>query len=216
MKKIFLSLSITAGSLCLSAQSTLPNNGTNGDRVTNAPLTSNNSNSGVNPNGNPGTIISITATSQGSGNRLLQPSAPPPVPVYHNTNRVTPNTIATNPGVSATTTTTVSESRLPVNSTITTGEITEPADRNITINTSNTTIVSGTVKPGLTQSTGSPQLTTWVSDEILNKLRKKFGNGLYDVTMLKTKVGNQNTYIVRIQKDGVYTTQVLTEADINK
>ncbi len=83
MKNTLLVLSLFSSLSVIGQTSGTTKPVSNSDLPTNASQ-SNNSNSGVNPAGNPGTIISATANSNSSNQGLIQPVGVPPAPAYYN------------------------------------------------------------------------------------------------------------------------------------
>jgi hypothetical protein len=190
---------------------------------------SNNSNSGVNPNGNPGTIINATANSNSTNQGLIQPIGVPPTPAYYN---LPPDTVPlrtwinTNDSVNMVMNadTLTSQAFVPGDSILIEPEFT-PADAPVIMDTQN--IVTSGVAPqnnntgmennkameysgfsetqliGLTRYAALPQLSTWVPENVVSSLSSRYGNNLYDITMVKTAEDNKHHYIVRTQENGL-------------
>lgn len=55
-----------------------------------------------------------------------------------------------------------------------------------------------------------PVLETYVPDNVVAKLKQKYGANLYDLTMIK-RAANQPAYIVRVQDNGAYKTEIVND-----
>ena len=201
---------------------------------------SNNSNSGVNPAGNPGTIINSTTNSNSANQGLIQPVGVPPAPAYYN---LPPDTLPIRARISAkadsgnmviNADTVTSQAYVPGDS-ILPEPVMTPADAPIIADTQN--IVTSGVAPegniattgmatmspsgysetiliGLSRYASLPVLSTWVPENIVSQLSSRFSNGLYDITMVRSsKDENKHHYIVRTQDNGIFTTHVITDME---
>ncbi|MEO6490427.1 MAG: hypothetical protein ABIO04_10840 [Ferruginibacter sp.] len=182
---------------------------------------SNNSVSGVNPNGNPGTILYNNSNSSAVNNTLISPNTPVTTTIIstpNNTPVVTRETPVIPPGNGSTviTSTTTVNPNVSATTAVQT-RIDNPAypssgvaDNDNPISKSNPTVVQVTgntltgLKPGYSTS---PVLVNYVPEIIITKLRNTYADKLYDITMLK-KSGNQ-LYIVRVKEAGGYITYYL-------
>lgn len=70
---------------------------------------------------------------------------------------------------------------------------------------------SSTAVTGLNRFSALPVLETWVPAAVVEQLSKKYGDQLYDITMLKTGE-NQYGYVVRLQENGMYRTETVNDA----
>lgn len=200
---------------------------------------SNNSNSGVNPNGNPGTIINATANGNSMNQGLIQPVGVPPAPAYYN---LPPDTVPVRARVNYNDSVTMvmnadtltSQAFVPGDSILIEPEFT-PADAPVIMDTQN--IVTSGVAPvqnlktgmessnmeyagftetqliGLNRYAALPQLSTWVPENIVSTLSSRYGNNLYDITMVKSSEENKHHYIVRTQENGLFTTHIIHDIE---
>jgi hypothetical protein len=59
-----------------------------------------------------------------------------------------------------------------------------------------------------------PVLETYVPQEVIDKMKSKYGNTLYDITTV-VNTSNQTQYVVRSVKNGQYTTDYISEGGNN-
>jgi hypothetical protein len=59
-----------------------------------------------------------------------------------------------------------------------------------------------------------PVLETYVSQDVIDKMKNKYGNTLYDITAV-AGTSNQTQYVVRSLKNGQYTTDYINESGNN-
>jgi hypothetical protein len=75
---------------------------------------------------------------------------------------------------------------------------------NTSMNNSDTLGITATAYASL------PVLETYVSPEVIDKMKSKYGNTLYDITLIAGP-SNQMQYVVRSIKNGQYITDYIGE-----
>ncbi|MEO5966619.1 MAG: hypothetical protein ABIP69_00030 [Ferruginibacter sp.] len=179
----------------------------NKNTKTNINTTNNNSNSGVNPNGNPGTIISSSAISGGN-----PPTNVSPYPVS------SPSPALTTPVVTNVATE-VSEPQVvevveavPVKTDVIKDpkRITDPLEvvevKRVSTLGSDMKVVN--ITSGNKQ-TFRPVYQTFIPKNIVEDIKKKYGDNVYDIILLNSKTGKQ-VYVVRVMENGAFRTITLT------
>ena len=198
MKKlivIFYCLMATNAIQAQTNEKPLQNNNTK----TNINTTNNNSNSGVNPNGNPGTIISSSAISGGNPPSSVSPypHSPPSqylqeVEVKDEITEVTPQPVES----------------VPVKSITKEQAVSEPLE---VVEIKRVDALGGDMKvvniPNK-KGTYRPIYQTYIPQNIVQDIKKKFGDNVYDIVLLNSKSGKQ-VYVVRIIENGVFRTERL-------
>lgn len=218
MKKIYIILCMTLGSMPMMAQTNSLDQNKPGTTILNS--TSNNSMSGVNPNGNPGTIIYNSSNSNAVNNTLITPNTPVTTtiistpnnsPIVTRDNNIIP---AGNPTTIITTTTAINPNVSSKTAVKTTIEEPVSVEQPVTIGNeiSPTTVVQvrGNTLNGLSKNNVSPVLVNYIPEIIVTKLKNRYSDNLYDITMLK-KSGNRSLYIVRVKGNTGYITYYLDE-----
>lgn len=221
MKKtiVFLVMSMYIGNI--TAQTDPLNQTKPGTTVLNS--TSNNSVSGVNPNGNPGTILYNNSNSSAVNYTLISPnktvtttiiSTPNSSPIVTRDNvtvqAANPNAVkvisssAINPNTTATTAVETRIDPQPGKQQNTTGQPIR-TDENLTV-----VNITGNTETGLKPISNSPVLVNYIPEIIITKLKNTYADKLYDITMLK-KSNNKSLYIVRVQGSTGYITYYLDE-----
>lgn len=176
----------------------------NRNTKTNINTTNNNSNSGVNPNGNPGTIISSSAISGGNPPTNISPYPPaPPVNVIQEPQINTETTEIDNP---------VQETAPQVSTTpVIKKEI--PAEPLEVVEVKRVSKSGKELKvvniPSKNKQTFRPVYQTYIPQNIVEDIKKKFGDNVYDIILLNSKSGKQ-VYIIRIAENGVFRTETLS------
>lgn len=197
MKKIILSvfILITSGNVISQNNKVLQNNNTK----TNINTTNNNSNSGVNPNGNPGTIISSSAISGAQPPTTTSPYPPTQTSQYftdvqENLPLTNDTVVATEPlpQVAKVPETTNQPEELKV---VEVKRVSKTGDNMKTVK-----VFTGDKK------TFVPVNQTYIPNNVVQDIKKKFGDNVYDIVLLKSKDGKQ-VYVVRIAENGVFRTE---------
>lgn len=167
-----------------------PNTGSNINTTTN------NSNSGVNPNGNPATIINNSALSNKVNTTLSQQNLTPVAPGTANVNRGLVSDLPA--GVPPPNTkVVVLDTRQPERSEDNAG-VKIPVEETIPYELNRP---PGAVSP--------PVLSTYVPQVAVDEIVKKYGNNIYDITRIKQQ-GGQVIYVVRVIREGRYYTEYVT------
>lgn len=176
---------------------------------------SNNSNSGVNPNGNPGTILYNNSNSNAANAGLIQPNTaitttvithPVSTPIV---TRETELPIAGDNGRNKVITSTAVNPNEPV---VTTVETIPTSVQPVVNNNLNPAVVKllGSTNTGLNTINNAPVLSSYIPAEIITRLKSVYGNKLYDITMMK-KSDSRFLYIIRVRENGAYITHYLDE-----
>ncbi|MBS1741648.1 MAG: hypothetical protein JST81_01325 [Bacteroidetes bacterium] len=170
----------------------LPSNGTLG------------SNSGVNPAGNPGTIINYSANSNSINNKLapnpnvekgVYLSSSPEGTVYTTTVTTGQSTTETTTAVSnGAATTIVSEPVRQPAATINREPLPEPVKSPMV-----TTITETPKTPQY-----KPVLSNYIPAEVVKQINEKYGSSVYDITTMRNNKTKNIVYLVRLSDNGVF------------
>ena len=179
----------------------------NRNTKSNINTTNNNSNSGVNPNGNPGTIISNSAISGGNPPSNISPYTPTPPSQYYNEPEVR-NAIREENKTEIVEQTPVKAPTPTVNS--------KPkaiAEHLEVVEIKRVNTLGGEMKvvniQPIKKQNFRPVYQTYIPQNIVDDIKKKFGDNVYDIILLNSKTGKQ-VYIVRVMENGVFRTETLT------
>lgn len=91
------------------------------------------------------------------------------------------------------------------------------------VNAANTTATAGTMAPaysetmmiGLTRFAAVPVLSSYVPDDVVGRLKTKYGDKIYDILRVKAVAGtDQYKYIVRWQENGLFTSDTVDEGQM--
>ena len=180
----------------------------NRNSKTNINTTNNNSNSGVNPNGNPGTIISSSAISGGNPPSNVSPyPVSPPSPVFTTPVVTDVVTETSQPQVVE-----VAEAA-PVKKDKVTKEPKRIADPLEVVEVKRVNTLGADMKvvhiTSGNKQTFRPVYQTFIPQNIVEDIKKKYGDNVYDIILLNSKTGKQ-VYIVRVMENGVFRTETLT------
>lgn len=176
---------------------------------------SNNSNSGVNPNGNPGTILYNNSNSNAVNGGLIQPNTaitttvithPVSSPIV---TRETEKPVSGDNGNNKVVTSTAVNPNEQVVTTVETVEIQGTAEIKNNLNPAVVKLV-GSTSTGLNTINNAPVLSSYIPTEIITRLKSVYGNKLYDITMMK-KSDSKFLYIIRVKENGAYITHYLDE-----
>lgn len=192
----------------------LPSNGTLG------------SNSGVNPAGNPGTIVSYSGNSNSINTKVTpNPNIEPGVFLSSSPEgAVTTTTVVNNSNVERSSTVTVNGSTV----TATTQSQGQPIKEEVAHaapqpNPNPPASTSTTMPPtapvansGMTVTTEkskslpaySPLLSNYIPEEVIKKIKSKFGGTVYDIKTVRLVKTNQIAYLVRLSENGVFRNEI--------
>ena len=192
-----------------------PNTGSNVNTTTN------NSNSGVNPNGNPGTIINNTSNSNSTNNTLtnqnIQPvnsinntpvilGSNPPDNQWNSNQQLTtiPPVLVDSTYRNAGSIPVVSISAINVTSNAGTNPM--PYNRSAPVRKVN---ADGSARAaGLQTFAAIPLMSTYIPEIALNEIVSRYVDTVYDITKVK-QAPDQYVYLVRIEENGVYKTEMV-------
>lgn len=177
----------------------------NRNTKSNVNTTNNNSNSGVNPNGNPGTIISNSAISGGNPATNVSPYPPTPPSQYFAEPEV-------QNAINDINKTEIVEQN-PVKKPDAVKKPKAISDHLEVVEVKRVDVLGGDMKVVNIQSknkqTFRPIYQTYIPQNIVEDIKKKFGDKVYDIVLLNSKTGKQ-VYIVRVMENGVFRTETLT------
>lgn len=207
------------------SNNTLPSNGTLG------------SNSGVNPVGNPGTIISYSGNSNSINSKVApNPNVEPGVFLSSSPNGTVTNTTVTS-GTNVQRTTTATGNGGTITTTLSTSPIPPPVTKikkvapapNIDPPVANNPILpaapANKIKPQrrTKSTTNKPEnvvviekgipaysavLSNFIPEAVVNKIKSKYGTSVYDIKTVRVALSNKIAYLVRLAENGNFRNEL--------